>query len=750
MRVLFLTHYFHPEVGASQTRILESARVLHARGHQVTVLTGFPNYPDGVIPEPYRGRWRQTEWLDGIKVIRRAVYPAPNRGFWRRLINHGSFALSSMVGSREVGEVDVVVAETPPLPAAVAAVVVARRRRARLLLNVADLWPESAIQLGALKNPVAIRAAEAMEHFAYRHADTITVPTPGMHADLLARGNLGEKVRLLPNGVNLESFDPDAWPTGPPKRVVYCGTVGMAHGVRTLLEAARELVLTDPDVEVLIVGDGAERAELEALASAWDLHNVTFAGRVLHEQVPQCLRSADIAVMTLRGLPLFEHALPMKLLEYMAAGRPVAAAAAGQVATLLTSTKAGIASRPEDPHGIADSIRRLAADPEAARAMGARGRRFVEQNLSRPAIVDRLELELESLNGAPTPSARQQATSRDPERVSLVMPVRNEGSIIEEAVSSVLAQRADGIELELLVVDGRSTDGSTAILREMEAREPRLRVLDNPQIRTPHALNIGLREARGEYVWIAGAHSVYDPDYLAVCLQELRRHSVVGCSGRVIVEPANESVSARLVAWVMSSTFASSAKSFRTMADGYADTIPFPVFEKRALIELGGYNERLFRNQDNDMNSRLRAAGHRLYYTWKTESHYRSQANLRALMKYGFRTGKWNVLTLRENERAMSPRHFAPLAFVALLSAMLILAAIGLTTNPGTHPLLWWLPAAVVAVHLAVGAIVALPVAIRNRRPAAMLMPIFILCFHVSYGAGMLLALLAGARVRRG
>jgi colanic acid biosynthesis glycosyl transferase WcaI len=281
-RVLFLTHYFHPEVGASQTRILECARLLHRRGFEVTVLTGFPNYPDGVIPEPYRGQWLATETMDGIRVLRSAVYPAANRGFGRRLVNHASFALSSMLTSWRAGHADVVIAETPPLFTAAAAVVVARMRHARLLLNVADLWPESAVQLGALKNRFAIRGAEAIERFAYRHANLITVPTPGIRTSIAQRAEFEGRVRLLPNAVDVDRFEPAAEPRGDRKRVVYCGTVGLAQGVRTLLEAARELERDRSDLEFLIVGDGAERAELEALARHWRLRSVTFTGRVTH------------------------------------------------------------------------------------------------------------------------------------------------------------------------------------------------------------------------------------------------------------------------------------------------------------------------------------------------------------------------------------------------------------------------------------------------------------------------------------
>jgi glycosyltransferase involved in cell wall biosynthesis len=397
-RILFLTHYFHPEVGASQTRILECARLLHARGYEVTVLTGFPNYPDGVIPEPYRGRWLQTEDIDGIRVLRTRVYPAPNRGFGRRLVNHASFALSAMLTSWRAGHADVVIAESPPLFTAWAAVFIKRFRRAKLLLNVADLWPESAVQLGALKNRFAIRGAEAIERYAYKHSDLITAPTPGVRRNLEERGDVDGKVRLLPNAVDVARFHPGAGSrNGGAKRVMYCGTVGLAQGVRTLLEAARDLERERAELDFVIVGDGAERAGLEKLAREWELQRVEFTGRVTHAEIPRVIESADMAVMLLRDLPLFEDAVPTKLLEYMAAGRPVIAAAAGQVAEMIEETRAGIVCPPEDAVAVSKAIRRLAADREEAARMGERGRRYVEDNLSRVAMVDRLEHELERL-----------------------------------------------------------------------------------------------------------------------------------------------------------------------------------------------------------------------------------------------------------------------------------------------------------------------------------------------------------------
>jgi colanic acid biosynthesis glycosyl transferase WcaI len=389
LRILFVTHYFHPEVGASQTRQLELARGLSRQGHRVSVLTGFPNYPDGVIRPPYRGRRFLTEHLEGLRVVRAAVYPAPNRGVGRRLANHISFALSSIPASLRTGPADVVVVETPPLFTAVAGVVISRLKRAPLLLNVADLWPDAAIELGALRHRPVIAGARALERFAYRHADVIAVPTPGLERVLLERGYSRDRIAVVPHGVEPDRFGLDRVGLPVPRRVVYCGTIGMGHAAGTLVDAARILEEAGgADYEFVIVGDGAERAELEERAQR--LRSVSFMGRLPREELPRLLASAQIGVATQRNVPLLASALSTKVLEYMAAARPVVAAASGWTAEVIRRAGAGIVCPPEDPVALAAAIAGLGTDPSAAREMGLSGRRYVEANLTRTIAVERL------------------------------------------------------------------------------------------------------------------------------------------------------------------------------------------------------------------------------------------------------------------------------------------------------------------------------------------------------------------------
>ncbi len=323
--------------------------------------------------------------------MRSWVLPARNRGFARRIVNHATSAVSAVLASPKVRGVDVVIGETPPLFTAAASVVIAKSHRAELLLNVADLWPESAVQLGMLRNRHAIRAAELLERFAYRHSATITVPTAGMRRILIEQGIAADRVVHLPNAVDTDRFTPPSGPSERLTQVLYSGTVGLAQGVGTLLDAAGILAAGDTGMALRVVGDGAEREDLERSAAERGLANVAFSGRLPATEIPGIIEGADIAVMSLVDVPLFEDAVPTKLLEYMAAGKPVVAAASGEAARIVERAGCGIACPPEDPEAMADALLRIAADPQAAFAMGQAGRRYAEDHVSRRAFVDRLE-----------------------------------------------------------------------------------------------------------------------------------------------------------------------------------------------------------------------------------------------------------------------------------------------------------------------------------------------------------------------
>lgn len=339
------------------------------------VHTGFPHYPAGKIAAPYRNRPLLLEDRDGIRVVRSAVLPAANRGTVRRLLDHSVFAASALATSPAAGRAEVVLAESPPLFLAGAAVPYARLLGARLVLHVADLWPESAIALGALKGSAAIGAARRLEQMAYRHADLIVGPTRGIVESIGARAEGRGKTLLIEPSVDLEQFDVPPIRREGPLRVLYAGTVGMAQNVGSLVEAA---ALAGPErVAVTIAGDGAELAAVKARAAA--LANVSVLGAVAADAVPNLYAEADAAAVTLRGVPLFDGAVPSKLLEGFAAGRPVVLAAVGESAEVVRACGGGVVVPPDDPSALAAALADLAALPtEDLAAMGERGHDLAE------------------------------------------------------------------------------------------------------------------------------------------------------------------------------------------------------------------------------------------------------------------------------------------------------------------------------------------------------------------------------------
>lgn len=327
-------------------------------------------------------------------------------------------------------------------------------------------------------------------------------------------------------------------------------------------------------------------------------------------------------------------------------------------------------------------------------------------------------------------------------RVTVVMAVLNEAQFIEETLASLQAQSTRGFDLEILVVDGMSQDDTRDKVAALATADPRIKLMSNPSGHTPAAFNIGLRAASGKYVCIMGAHAAYDRDYIAVCLEELLAHDAVGCSGKVVTAPANNSLQARLVAWAAGHPFASSSRSVRTQPEGFADTVPFPVMRKQALLDLGGYNERLLRNQDNDMNQRLRAQGFQLYVTGRTRCRYFARPSVASFLQYGFRSGLWNAFSLKQNPASLGLRHLAPLGFVGALFALLATFLMCLSArSPYIRPVGLTL-LALVATHLAAGTLAGLQVAVQQKTLAALWLAPLILGFHCAYGLGTLRGLL--------
>jgi succinoglycan biosynthesis protein ExoA len=334
--------------------------------------------------------------------------------------------------------------------------------------------------------------------------------------------------------------------------------------------------------------------------------------------------------------------------------------------------------------------------------------------------------------------------------VSVILSVYNEAAHIEQVIYSILCQSRPTFDLEILVIDGKSTDGTYELIKKIAESSPALRLLVNEQRRIPFAWNIGLKQARGEYVCIFGAHTVYDPDYISTCLSELKRHDAIGCGGRVFTTAANASLQARLVATCVGNPFGTSSKSFRNHPEGYADTINYPVYLRTAVMTIGGYDEQLYRNEDNDLNQRLRAHGHQLYMTWKTSCRYFVQPTIPLMLEYAWNQGYWNVIGLKKNASAHAVYHFVPAMFVLawLLSSVSAVASFYL---PASSRVWTTLPfSVVVGTYFAAAFTVSTLLLVNQRWQPAMLLPLVFFSFHVSYGLGTLWAILCNAQSPEG
>ena len=400
MRILHVSQCFPPEMGASAARASELTARWSRAGHDVTVLTGFPHYPTGRLREEDRGKLLRQEIHDGVNVIRSWVYATANEGFAKRVAGYLSFAASAAsYGHFSAPKCDVVIGSSPHFFCALAAHVIAKFRGVPFVFEVRDLWPRSIVEVGAMRGDhPAIRALEALEMYLYRQAARIITVTHSTREGLIARGIDGGKIGVVTNGVDVDRFVP-----GPRSNTIrvrhglgdafvvsYIGTIGMAHGLKTLLDVAAEL----PAVKFLIVGEGAERAALQAEAGRRGITNAIFTGERPREEVPDYIRASDASLVLLKRTPLFKTVIPSKLFEVWGCARPVVLGVEGETQSIVENARGGICVTPESVEEIVDAIRTLEADRELCAKLGENGRDVAVSRYSRDALAMRYVDEL--------------------------------------------------------------------------------------------------------------------------------------------------------------------------------------------------------------------------------------------------------------------------------------------------------------------------------------------------------------------
>lgn len=399
MKILFLTQYCPPEVGAPQNRIFEFAKQLKKFGHEVTILTAMPNYPRGEIFEEYRGKKIVKETIDGIDIVRTGIYATKSKDFVKRLRNYLSFTWSSVFsGAKHIEEQDVIITESPPLFLGWSGYVLSKMKRAKFVFNVSDLWPESAEKLGVLHNKAMIKASTWLEEFCYRKAAAVTGQTKGIVDNIVSRGFDKNKVHIITNGVDTEFFKKEnkseefreSIGIEDKFAVVYAGIHGIAQGLEVLVDAA-EIIKEEKEIQIVFIGEGPEKPMLMNRVKEKKLENVTFLPMQHKKDMPKIIASMDATVVPLKKLDIFKGALPSKMFENLASEIPIVLAVEGEAENLINSAKAGIVVEPENSKEIAEAILRLYKDKELREKLGENGREYAIRNFSREAIARKLE-----------------------------------------------------------------------------------------------------------------------------------------------------------------------------------------------------------------------------------------------------------------------------------------------------------------------------------------------------------------------
>lgn len=395
MHIMVITDRFTPEVTAVSVRTLDHARVWLKNGHQVTVVTCAPNFPKGKLFDGYRNQVFQEENIEGIRVIRLWSYLAPNEGTFRRTFDYLSFTFSAIAQCRRLPDADVILATSPPIFTAVAGHVIAKFKRRPWVFELRDLWPASIKAVGISKSPL-LRLIEAIELGLYRRSKRVLALTNAFKDDLTARHVPASKISVVPNGVDLKTFSRDRVTAnvrdqlgvGPDEFLAgYIGTVGIAHGLDCIVSAA-EICRDHPNLRFLIMGEGAEKARLQATAAQKGLTNLIFRDFVPHDQIINYIAALDTSIVHLKAHPVFKTVIPSKIFEHMALGLPIVLGVEGESADIITDAGCGVLVQPENPEALADAVRDLAANPAKLSGLGAAGKVAVEQRFSREALAD--------------------------------------------------------------------------------------------------------------------------------------------------------------------------------------------------------------------------------------------------------------------------------------------------------------------------------------------------------------------------
>jgi glycosyltransferase involved in cell wall biosynthesis len=384
MRILLLTQWFQPE---PTFKGLVFAKALQARGHEVEVLTGFPNYPGGTVYPGYRVRAVQREVMDGIRVTRGALYPSHDQSALRRILNYCSFAVSTTLLALTLKRPDIVYVYTPPMTATAGAVALRLLRGVPFVVDVQDLWPDTLAATGMVRNGWMMKAVGAWTDFAFRRSAGIVVLSPGFKRRLEER-RLGRPITVIPNWAPHEIVEQALNLPAPERRaggfnILFAGNMGHAQALGVVVEAAKRLRESAPDVRFTLIGGGVERDALRAACAAAGLDTVAFPEPRHPKDMGPVFADADALLVHLRDDPLFAITIPSKTQAYLVVGKPILMGVRGDAAAVVEEAGAGLVFEPENADALVDAVLRLRAmPPEARDAMGRAGATYYRDRMS--------------------------------------------------------------------------------------------------------------------------------------------------------------------------------------------------------------------------------------------------------------------------------------------------------------------------------------------------------------------------------
>lgn len=407
MKLLILTQYFPPEVGAPQNRLFELAVRLQKLGVDITVLTAMPNYPQMEIYQGYKDKKYSYEVMEGLKVHRSSIYVSKSKSIINRLRNYFSFVISSArVGNAKLGNFDFLLCESPPLFLGYSAMRLARQKKAKLIFNVSDLWPESAEKLGVVNNKTLLKLAYNLEEKLYKRSCLVTGQTQGICHNINERFP-SVKTYWLPNGVDLSYYNPAKIEAGSWREknnfakedvlLLYAGIIGIAQGLEVILHSAKSFI-DKPTVKFVFIGSGPEKDKLLQLKAELKLSNVFFLDAISKKEMPSVLKSINAAIIPLRKLDLFLGAIPSKIFENLAMEVPVLLGVNGEARQLfIDKGNAGLYFEPENSESLTAAIIKLTDDKEVALQLGRNGRHFVNEFFNRENIAQNFFEKLNTL-----------------------------------------------------------------------------------------------------------------------------------------------------------------------------------------------------------------------------------------------------------------------------------------------------------------------------------------------------------------